>query len=188
MVTTLKPLMVITGASRGIGASVARLASQRGWNLALNYRGDGALAERLARDCSRAGAEVEIFSADVSHHEQVEAMFEAVLRRFGRIDALVNSAGITGKQSRFIEAQASTLREVLSVNITVMPTSIRAASRSVHPSSSDEVESGCRAPTTRPTWRLSCSRYTNRENTPVGLRHPSAVSTVVRRMSSMYVV
>ncbi|HXQ81875.1 MAG TPA: SDR family oxidoreductase [Opitutaceae bacterium] len=88
------PVVVITGASQGIGAAIARAfsAEVRGVNLALVARSPGNLAS-VARSCARLGANAEVFPCDVSDEAAVGAMEAAVRRRFGAVDVLVNNAG-----------------------------------------------------------------------------------------------
>lgn len=87
-------VMLITGASRGIGAAAARLAAQAGASVAINYARGKDAAERLVAEISRSGKHAACFQADVSRYGEVESMVQAVLNRFDKIDVLVNNAGI----------------------------------------------------------------------------------------------
>ncbi len=85
---------LITGASRGIGRAAAELLAERGYRLMLNYfRSEGSVQE-LKQKLTAAGADAEIFQADVGDPRQAEAMAEACCKRFGRVDVLINNAGI----------------------------------------------------------------------------------------------
>ncbi len=85
---------LITGASRGIGRAAAELLAERGYRLMLNYfRSEGSVLE-LKQKLTAAGADAEIFQADVGDPRQAEAMAEACCKRFGRVDVLINNAGI----------------------------------------------------------------------------------------------
>jgi 3-oxoacyl-[acyl-carrier protein] reductase len=89
---------LITGASQGIGACIAKRLAQDGFNIAINYfpsENDKANAEGVAKECREFGIEAEIFPANVSSYSDCETMVKAVKDRFGTIDALVNNAGIT---------------------------------------------------------------------------------------------
>lgn len=88
-------VVLVTGASRGIGAATAELCAARGWDVALNYRSNKQLAEELA---DRLAAEYKVktlaVAADVADAAQVEDMFAAVEQTLGQVDVLVNNAGI----------------------------------------------------------------------------------------------
>ena len=87
-------IALITGASRGIGRAAAELLAERGYRLMLNYfRSEGSALE-LKQKLTAAGAGAEIFQADVGDPRQAEAMAEACCKRFGRVDVLINNAGI----------------------------------------------------------------------------------------------
>lgn len=92
---SLKPLVLITGASQGIGAAIARVFARelRGVRLALVARNEKKLTA-VARACARHGAQAEIFSCDVSDAGAVDALAAAVRRRCGTVDVLVNNAGL----------------------------------------------------------------------------------------------
>lgn len=94
MIDLTGKVMLITGASRGIGAAAARMAAQAGASIAINYAQSRAAAEHLVAEISQTGKHAACFQADVSRYVEVERMVEAVLRRFGKIDVLVNNAGI----------------------------------------------------------------------------------------------
>lgn len=87
------PVALITGASRGLGAYLARELSREGYDLILHHRSGRTEAIRLAKALRREGGRVEIFSADLSQPSQVETLFRKVRLRFGKIDLLLNNAG-----------------------------------------------------------------------------------------------
>ena len=84
--------LLITGASRGIGAATAVLAASAGWQVAVNYRQDEAAAQQVVAAIRAQGGEAQAFQADVSDEAQIIQLFAAVATRFGRIDGLVNNA------------------------------------------------------------------------------------------------
>lgn len=92
-----RPVCIVTGASSGIGAATALHFAQRGHNVVVNYASQAEGAERVAELCRAAGAEALVVRADVADDAQCRALAEQVRQRFGRADALVNSAGITTK-------------------------------------------------------------------------------------------
>lgn len=87
-------VMLITGAGRGIGAATAKHAAQAGYAVAINYRSDKASAEGVVSDIEASGGRAIAIQADVADEADIVAMFEAVDREFGRLDVLVNNAGI----------------------------------------------------------------------------------------------
>jgi len=89
-------VMMVTGGSRGIGAATAILAAQRGYDLLLTYRSETARAEATARTCEAAGARVVLMRGDAGAESDILAAFNRCDEVFGRIDVLVNNAGITG--------------------------------------------------------------------------------------------
>lgn len=87
---------IITGSSRGIGKAIALTMAQAGANIVINYYpGMEAEAQGVAEEVEALGRKAMIFGADVTNSEQVDAMVDAVIKKFGQIDILVNNAGIT---------------------------------------------------------------------------------------------
>ena len=81
---------IVTGSSRGIGAEIVKTLSKNGYNVVLNYNKSKNLAENIAKDFSN----VTIFKADVSKYEEVKSLIDFTIKKFGKIDLLVNNAGI----------------------------------------------------------------------------------------------
>ncbi len=113
----MKPVCVITGASTGIGAACARLAAARGYDLVLTYRSDSDAAIQVKEACVAAGAKVEIVQADVADPVQIEAVFSHLDQSFGRIDALVNNAGIVDAPAKVTDFTHDRLRRLFDVNV-----------------------------------------------------------------------
>ena len=115
----MKPLLLVTGGSRGIGAATARLAAQRGWAVAINYANAASAADTLVRDIVRAGGEAAAFRADVADDAQVRALFTAVDDHFGasRLRGLVNNAGIGDAAARVDEMSAERVARIFAVNV-----------------------------------------------------------------------
>ncbi|MEH0874840.1 SDR family oxidoreductase [Pectobacterium cacticida] len=85
---------LVTGASRGIGAAITRQLSRDGFAVAINYASNQAEAESLAEDIKQLGGAAIAIRADVSKSDQVRGMFDAVEQQLGKVDVLVNNAGI----------------------------------------------------------------------------------------------
>jgi NAD(P)-dependent dehydrogenase (short-subunit alcohol dehydrogenase family) len=109
--------MVVTGASRGIGAAVARAAAAS-HHLVLAYASDVSGAERVAADAQASGARAEVVRADMASETDVIALFEAADAAFGRLDVLVNNAGIAGGYGTLDTVDAAMLAHLWAVNIT----------------------------------------------------------------------
>jgi NAD(P)-dependent dehydrogenase (short-subunit alcohol dehydrogenase family) len=108
---------VITGASRGIGRATALLAAERGYDVCVNYVRDRAAADEVVSAIERIGRRAVAIAADVGREPDVERMFADVERHFGRIDALVNNAGVLEQQMRVSEMTADRLARVFGVNV-----------------------------------------------------------------------
>lgn len=86
---------VVTGASRGIGRAIALALATQGAKVAINYASSSAAADEIVTEITGQGGEALALQADVSKPDQVDALFDAVTEKWGRIDVLVNNAGIT---------------------------------------------------------------------------------------------
>ena len=90
----MRKILLITGGSRGIGAATARLAGQRGYDVAVNYARDAAAAEAVVADVKAAGGRAVAIKADIGDPAQVRELFAAVDRQLGTVDAFFNNAGV----------------------------------------------------------------------------------------------
>lgn len=112
-----RKICLITGASAGIGVATARMAATRGYDLVLNYRSDRAGAQAVAKDAEAAGATCLICQADVAEPEQITAMFAEIDAKFGRLDALVNNAGVVDVAATVTEMTHARLRRMFDINV-----------------------------------------------------------------------
>jgi NAD(P)-dependent dehydrogenase (short-subunit alcohol dehydrogenase family) len=108
-------ILVVTGGGRGIGAETARLAAQRGYAVAVNYRENRAAAESLVKTLEGQAIAVQ---ADVASEVDVVRLFETVDRELGRITALVNNAGVVDRGARVAEMTAARLERMFAINVT----------------------------------------------------------------------
>ena len=108
---------LITGGSRGIGAATARLAAARGYQVVVNYVRNADAADALVAEIERQGGEAIPVQADVSVEADVHRLFGEIDRRFGRLDALVNNAGIVDRSMRVEEMTISRVARMFAVNV-----------------------------------------------------------------------
>lgn len=111
------PVLLVTGGSRGIGAATARLAARQGWDVALNCRHRIDETEVLALELRALGRRALVLPADVADEAQVLAMFAALDAGFGRLDGLVNNAGVVDVNARLDEMDGARLRRMVEVNL-----------------------------------------------------------------------
>jgi len=110
-------VLLVTGASRGIGAATARLAARDGWDVAVNYTRDEAAAERVVADVRSRGRRAFAVRADVASEAEALAMFARVDAELGPLGGLVNNAGIVGMQARLDEMDSARWQRMLAVNV-----------------------------------------------------------------------
>ncbi len=107
---------IVTGASRGIGAAIARLLAARGARVIINHRASPEGAEAIAAEIRAAGGEVRVFQADVSHTTDAQALIKFAVSEFGRLDILVNNAGTT-RDNLIMMMKESDWDEVITTNL-----------------------------------------------------------------------
>lgn len=110
-------VLVITGASRGIGAATARLAGTAGYAVCVNFRRDQAAADGVVADIEAMGGTAIAVGADISVEADVVRLFETADKRLGRLSGLVNNAGILETQSRVESMDAARIHRVLATNV-----------------------------------------------------------------------
>ncbi|QEN90347.1 SDR family oxidoreductase [Labrys sp. KNU-23] len=112
-----RPLLLVTGGSRGIGAAVSLKAAAAGYDLIINYRSDHEAAEAVVQGARLAGARVLALAGDMAREDDIAALFAAV-DEFGRLTHLVNNAGITGKSGKLADTDPAIIRETIDLNVT----------------------------------------------------------------------
>ena len=111
-------VLIITGASRGIGAATARIAGRSGYAVCVNYLKNKAAAMKIVEEIKADGGRALAVGADISREEEVVKLFRTVDDKLGKISALVNNAGILETQMRIEQMDAARLNRVFKTNIT----------------------------------------------------------------------
>lgn len=119
---------IVTGGGKGIGSAIALRLAEDGNNVVINYAGSREAAEKTAQQCRSAGAEAEVFRADVANEEECLRLADFCLDTFGRIDILVNNAGIT-RDNLMMRMDPEDFRHVVDVNLTGSFYMMKAVSR-----------------------------------------------------------
>jgi NAD(P)-dependent dehydrogenase (short-subunit alcohol dehydrogenase family) len=112
-----KGAVIVTGASRGIGAAIAERLASDGYGVIVNYTADAAGAESVVSDISAKGGRAAAIRADVASEDEVGAMFEQAEEQMGPLTALVNNAGTAGERVRVDEQEADALTRLMQVNV-----------------------------------------------------------------------
>ncbi len=110
-------VLIITGASRGIGAATARIAGRSGYVVCVNYLKNKAAAKQIVEEINADGGRALAVGADISREEEVVKLFCTVDDKLGKISALVNNAGILETQMRIEDMNAARLKRVFLTNV-----------------------------------------------------------------------
>jgi NAD(P)-dependent dehydrogenase (short-subunit alcohol dehydrogenase family) len=117
MTSAFRPVLLVTGGSRGIGAATARLAAARGYDVCVNYRADAGAAARTVADLEREGARAVAVQADIAVEADVVRLFARCDEELGRVSALVNNAAILERQTRLDAIDGPRLARVFGTNV-----------------------------------------------------------------------
>ena len=113
----MSQVLLVTGGSQGIGAATARLAAARGYRVALTYQRSADLADKVVADIRAAGGTAIAVQAEMADEASIVALFQTVDRELGKVDAVVNNAGITGPTRTIDKITTEILDEVMGVNV-----------------------------------------------------------------------
>ena len=113
----MSAVVLITGASRGIGAATALLAARAGYAVAVNYAVNSLAADEVVRQIRQSGGNAITVQADVADELQVLAMFEKVDAKLGRLTALVNNAGVVDQTSRVDAMSMARFKRMFEINV-----------------------------------------------------------------------
>ncbi|QNA89999.1 SDR family oxidoreductase [Massilia sp. Dwa41.01b] len=113
----MSKVLIVTGASRGIGAAIALRAAREGYAVAVNYRHDERAAASVVDRIRAGGGRALAVAADVGAAGEVDAMFRRVHEEMGPVSALVNNAGVTGRIGSFMNTDPASIEEVFRINV-----------------------------------------------------------------------
>lgn len=113
----MKPVLLVTGASRGIGAATALLAARQGWAVAVNYSQNAAAAEAIVQHIKVAGGQAVSIQADVGDEAQIKHLFTQVDAQLGRLTGFVNNAGVLDVAVRVDELSWERLERMMRINV-----------------------------------------------------------------------
>jgi len=111
-------VMLVTGAGRGIGAAIARAAGKAGYRVVVNYSRSREAAEGVVRDITAAGGQAIAVQGDVASEDEVVRLFKTIDEKYGRLDALVNNAGVIGDFGRVETVSAKSINDLMAINVT----------------------------------------------------------------------
>lgn len=113
-----RPVLLVTGGSRGIGAATCILAAKRGYDVAVNYQANAQAAAAVVSACESAGARALAIQGDMANATDIIRVFAEAKAALGPLSHVVNNAGITGKASSLAEADTAVIRACIDVNVT----------------------------------------------------------------------
>ncbi|MEY4693804.1 MAG: 3-oxoacyl-[acyl-carrier-protein] reductase FabG, partial [Pseudomonadota bacterium] len=113
----MSKVLLVTGGSRGIGAASALLAAQQGWAVAVNYTANSLAADEVVRQIRASGGQAMAIQADVADEAQVLRMFEHIDAKLGRLQGLVNNAGVVDMTARVDEMSVARWKRMFDINV-----------------------------------------------------------------------
>src|ERR1700676_2010764 len=111
-----RPVLLIAGGGRGIGAATARFAGQRGYDVAINYIKNAGAAASVADAVKTSGGKAFTIQGDMAAEADIVRVFDETTRALGPITHFVHSSGVGGKNSRLAEADGRTIRAGVHIN------------------------------------------------------------------------
>ena len=113
-----RKISIVTGSSRGIGRGIALSLAEHGWGIVVNYRSNRAAAEEVKKRVESVGGEVLLVQADMASQDDLDELVETTLAKYGRIDLLVNNAGVGPRQRvDMLQVGDASYNEVMDINL-----------------------------------------------------------------------
>lgn len=113
----MRPVLVVTGGSRGIGAAIAKMAAARGFDVAIGYLRNVRAAQQIVGEVKKAGGNALAVQVDLAEPGEIKNFFEEVDDGFGRVNCLVNNAGIVGDAGKLVDADPVMVKRVVDINV-----------------------------------------------------------------------
>ena len=113
-----RPVLLVTGGSRGIGAATCVMAARRGYDVAVNFRHNAEAAAKVVAACEAQGAKAVALPGDMADEADIIRVFAKAQNALGALTHVVNNAGITGKASPLADADADIIRSCIDINVT----------------------------------------------------------------------
>ncbi|CAH1649744.1 Uncharacterized oxidoreductase YgfF [Hyphomicrobiales bacterium] len=113
-----RPVLLVTGGSRGIGAATCIMAAARGYDVAVSYQSNETAAAEVVKACEAAGAKAVALRGDMASVTDIIRVFTEAKAALGPLTHVVNNAGITGKSSPLVDADTAVIRECIDINVT----------------------------------------------------------------------
>lgn len=124
-----RPVLLIAGGSRGIGASTARLAGARGYDVAVNYKSNSNAAASVVEAVKVAGGKAVAIAGDMAIEDDIERVFDEAAKKLGPLTHFVHSSGIIGDYSRLDDADTQKIKEVFDLDTFGAMLCLRACTR-----------------------------------------------------------
>ena len=128
-------VLLVTGASRGIGRACALLAAQNGWAVAVNYREDAKAADAVVETIAKGGGRSVALKGDIAVEADVLGMFDAATQALGPLTAVIANAGVVAPTAKLAEMSVERMRRVFEVNVLGAYLTAREATRRMSKSS-----------------------------------------------------
>lgn len=113
-----RPVLLVTGGSRGIGAAICVMAAVRGYDVAVNYQSNAEAAAGVVAQCEAAGAKAVAVQGDMASATDIIRVFAETKAALGPLTHVVNNAGVTGPASPLAQAETQAIRACIDINVT----------------------------------------------------------------------